>query len=196
MRLETESHRSFRPWSRLSAASTLLAVSALLTSSCIIVSASDEREHEHEHAREYRGAGSARAAVTDVLDDFHLAASEADGERYFGHMTADAVFMGTDASERWTRDEFREYADPFFSKGMGWTYTMTERHVAFDDSGRTAWFDERLWNDKYGECRGTGVLVVEDGWWRIAHYNLTIPMPNDLAADFVAKIREVDGTAR
>jgi hypothetical protein len=56
--------------------------------------------------------------------------------------------------------------------------------------GNVAWFDEVLDSASYGECRGTGVLRREDGVWKIAHYNLTIPIPNDLAKDFVAKIRE------
>ena len=36
-----------------------------------------------------------------MLDDFHDAASEADGERYFAHFTSDAVFIGTASEERW-----------------------------------------------------------------------------------------------
>lgn len=35
-------------------------------------------------------------------------------------------------------------------------------------------------NEKYGECRGSGVLLREGGEWRIAQYNLTVPIPNDL----------------
>ena len=59
-----------------------------------------------------------------------------------------------------------------------------------DASGDTAWFDERLENEHYGECRGTGVLRKADGRWRIAQYNLSIPVPNDLASELVERIRE------
>ena len=31
-----------------------------------------------------------------------------------------------------------------------------------------------LWNEKYGECRGTGVLVRPSAGWKIAQDNLTI----------------------
>ncbi len=124
-----------------------------------------------------------RAEVEAVLDDWHDAASKADGERYFGHMCADAVFLGTDASERWTLAEFRAYAEPRFSRGQGWTYTPRERHVFLAPG--VAWFDERLWNEKYGECRGTGVLREEDGRWRIAQYNLAFPVPNELVNGFL-----------
>jgi len=58
--------------------------------------------------------------------------------------------------------------------------------------GTTAWFDEILWNDSYGTCRGTGVLVLSGGVWRIAQYNLTIPIPNDLARGFAKTIKEYE----
>ena len=135
-------------------------------------------------------------AIELLLDDFHLAASEADGERYFGHMTEDGVFLGTDASERWPKAEFEQYAAPHFGAGRGWTYTRVERNVFVGPQGDVAWFDERLWNDKYGECRGTGALRKEQGRWRIAQYNLTIPVPNELAAELVERIRSLDDSAR
>lgn len=125
-----------------------------------------------------------------VIDDLHLAASEADLERYFGHFTADAVFLGTDATERWDVAEFEAYAAPIFASGSGWTYTPIERHVSLSADGRVAWFDERLHNDKYGETRGSGVLVRRGPRWRIAQYVLSIPVPNDLAPDLVERIAE------
>lgn len=129
------------------------------------------------------------AAVAAVLDDWHDAASKGDGERYFGHMTADAVFMGTDATERWTVDEFREYAAPHFADGEGWTYVPGDRHVLFAADGVTAWFDERLQNAGYGELRGTGVLRAEGGAWKLVHYSMTFTVPNDVARDVVARIK-------
>ena len=118
-----------------------------------------------------------------MLDGLHDAAADADGDRYWVLFSDDAVFMGTDASERWTIDEFRAYGQAGFDTGTGWTYEVEERFVSFSGDGRTAWFDEVIRNDKYGACRGTGVLKKVDETWRIAHYNLTIPIPNDLAAD-------------
>jgi uncharacterized protein (TIGR02246 family) len=129
------------------------------------------------------------AAVDAVLDDFHAAASEADGDRYFGHFAPDGVFVGTDASERWTVDAFRAYAEPHFSKGKGWTYTTVERHVRLAPGGDTAWFDERLENASYGATRGSGVLRRIDGAWKIEQYVLSFPIPNDVARDVVERIR-------
>ncbi len=110
-------------------------------------------------------------------------------EAYSGVFAADAVFLGTDATERWTRDQFMGYAKPYFDQGRGWTYVMVERHVSIAADGATAWFDERLDNASYGETRGSGVLTKESGEWKISQYNLTIPMPNELAREFVDRIR-------
>jgi len=134
-------------------------------------------------------------AVSAVLSSLHQAASNADGELYFSLFADDAVFMGTDASERWSVDELKAFAEPYFSQGRGWTYRMTDRNVFVATGGRTAWFDEALWNDAYGTCRGTGVLVLAGGVWRIAQYNLTIPIPNDLARGFAEKIKEHESGA-
>jgi len=131
-------------------------------------------------------------AIAAVLDAFHTAASEADGETYFGLLADEAIYIGTDAGERWSADEFRSFADPYFSTGRGWTYTATERHVDLAPIGTVAWFDELLWNDSYGTCRGTGVLLLTDEGWRIAQYHLTFPIPNDLAKEFTTKIKEHD----
>lgn len=45
-------------------------------------------------------------AINAVLDDFHDAAAKADGDRYFKHFAPRAIFLGTDATERWSVDEF------------------------------------------------------------------------------------------
>ncbi len=125
--------------------------------------------------------------VAAALNDLHAAASEADGERYFSLFSADSVFLGTDATERWSKSEFQSFAQPYFSQGKGWTYRVRERHITL--AGTIAWFDEVLDNDSYGECRGSGVLQKTDSGWKIEQYNLTIPIPNELAKGIVAKIR-------
>ena len=51
------------------------------------------------------------AAVADVLDRYHRAAATADWDFYFDLLSKDAVFLGTDVSERWPKAVFREYAD-------------------------------------------------------------------------------------
>lgn len=129
------------------------------------------------------------AAVARVLDDFHDAAAAGDFDRYFGHFASDAVFLGTDASERWTLEQFEAYARPYMHPGGGWTYHPRGRHVSFTPDRRTAFFDELLDNAGLGETRGSGVLVREGGEWKVAQYNLSIPIPNALADSVVGIVR-------
>ena len=139
------------------------------------------------------GQDDARSEVSAILDALHEAASEADFDRYFSLYAGESVFLGTDATERWTREEFMDYTRARFDTGTGWTYHTLERHIAIAPGGRTAWFDERLENANLGETRGSGVLVMEDGGWKVAQYNLTIPIPNEMAREVAERIRVLTG---
>jgi|GEM_PF-345507 len=129
-----------------------------------------------------------RLAAGETLDALHRAASQADGERYFELFTEDAVFLGTDAGERWSVADFRAYAEPFFSRGQGWTYVPSFRALDASAGGDVVWFDERLQNETYGEVRGSGVLERVEGEWRVAQYNLAFPVPNDRAAGWTERV--------
>lgn len=127
--------------------------------------------------------------VSRTLDSFHDAAAVADEDRYFAILPNDSVFLGTDATERWTGKEFRAFAMRYFKLKSAWTYVPLERHVTLSGDGKMAWFDEALDNASYGECRGTGVLVKRDGHWALLQYNLTVPVPNDLMGGVAKQIR-------
>ncbi len=121
--------------------------------------------------------------VRAVLDDWHQAAAAADEVRYFGHLATSAVFLGTDATERWNLEAFRAFAKPYFAKGKAWTFKATRRAVMFSKDGTVAWFDEDLATEVLGPCRGTGVLVFDAGRWQITHYSLSLTVPNDVFDD-------------
>lgn len=135
------------------------------------------------------------ASVDSTLNQLHDAATKADGSRYFRLFTDDAVYIGTDADERWTLKEFKAFAEPYFSKGTGWTYTPRSRNIVIVDlpCRCVAMFDELLDNESYGTSRGTGVLIKKNGSWRISQYALTFPIPNDLAKGITAEIKAVEG---
>lgn len=123
-------------------------------------------------------AASGRGPIDAVLDDWHAAAAESDLERYLAHLTDDAVFLGTDATERWDPRQLRAYAEAPFAAGRGWRMRSTRRDVAVH--GGVAWFDEDLDALNLGPARGSGVLVRgDDGRWRIAQYNLALTISND-----------------
>lgn len=137
------------------------------------------------------GPADDSAAVGKVLDRFHAAAAHSDFNGYFGQFAPQGVFIGTDAHELWTVDEFKAYARPAFEAGKGWIYTPRERHVAIAQipCRCVAWFDEILDSKAYGTSRGTGVLVKGPQGWKITQYALTFPIPNDLAKDMTARIK-------
>ena len=120
----------------------------------------------------------AERAIVALLDGWHDAAARADENAYCSALASDAVFMGTDATERWSKDAFRAYAHPHFAKGKAWAFRATRRTVRLSSSGEVAWFDEDLETANLGPARGSGVVVFRDGAYKIAHYNLSIPIPN------------------
>lgn len=117
--------------------------------------------------------------IKTSLDQWHQAASNADFEAYFGLMTNDAVFIGTDATENWNIDAFKAFSKPYFDKGKAWSFTAIDRNIYLDPSSKTtAWFDEHL-NTQMGVCRGSGVMKKVNGVWKIQHYVLSIAVPNE-----------------
>ena len=130
--------------------------------------------------------------INALLDGLHQDAHEGNFRNYFNRYTSDAIFLGTDKSERWTIEEFKAYAEPAFADGNGWTYKVIERN--WEGEGNTKWFDEILFNEKLGHCRGTGVVELINGEWKIAHYALTmlVLVPNSIAADVGAQTKEAD----
>ena len=133
---------------------------------------------------------TAQLGLDSLIDGLHQDAHEGNFDTYFDRYTQDAVFMGTDKTERWTIDEFKTYAAPAFEDGHGWTYRVVERN--WEGGGDTRWFDEILFNKKLGHCRGTGVVEKVDGSWKIAHYSLTLLIPNDIAETVGSQSKRAD----
>ena len=128
--------------------------------------------------------------INTLLDGLHQDAHEGNFESYFNRYTSDAIFLGTDKTERWTIEEFKAYAKPAFADGHGWTYKVIERNWEGEDN--TKWFDEILFNEKLGHCRGTGVVEFTNGEWKIAHYALTMLVPNSIAEGVGSQTIEAD----
>lgn len=119
-----------------------------------------------------------KSKITSVLNQWHKAASEANFEEYFGLMTKDAVFIGTDATENWQNIDFREFSKPYFDRGKAWNFTSLERNIYTKENSKIAWFDELL-ETQMGICRGSGILQKTKNGWKIAHYVLSIAIPNE-----------------
>ena len=128
---------------------------------------------------------SPAAAIDSLASRWHRAAARADSAAFFDRMADNAIYIGTDKTEHWTKAEFLAFAAPYFARGKAWAFRATERHVFYDPNRQTAWFDELLatW---MGPCRGTGV-VVRDGvnGWKIAHYTLSVTVDNEKIDGFL-----------
>ncbi|MBX9449364.1 MAG: nuclear transport factor 2 family protein [Taibaiella sp.] len=118
-------------------------------------------------------------AIISVLDELNQAAAEADFNRYFDLYREDAVFTGTEAGERWHKNQFMDYARPYFEKGKAWNFRSIDRHIYIHTRQDIAWFDELLLT-QMKLCRGSGVLVKENDRWKIQQYILSITVPNDV----------------
>ena len=118
--------------------------------------------------------------IGKVIDDFHDAAAHGDKDRYLGHLSEDAVFMGTDEWERWPKNpDFSDYVDGRFENGRGWNYKSAERKIHVSDSADVAWFDEVVFSESNGRFRGTGVLTMQNGSWKISHYAMSFLILNE-----------------
>ncbi|WP_333599125.1 nuclear transport factor 2 family protein [Flavobacterium sp.] len=140
-----------------------------------------------------KAQGNAQEQINHTLDAWHKAAAEANYKNYFDAMTDDAVFIGTDATENWNKTAFQAFAKPYFDKGKAWNFTSLERHIYFSTDKKTAWFDELL-DTQMKICRGSGVLELSNGIWKIKHYVLSMTIPNDKTNEVVkikAPIEEV-----
>ncbi len=130
-----------------------------------------------------------KQSINRLLDNWHKAAADADLENYFNKMSQDAVYLGTDASERWTKDEFYKFCKPYFDKSSAWNFKSSNRHIYFSDDMKIAWFEETL-DTWMGKCRGSGILVFKDYNWKIKHYNLAVAVPNDIVKDYVKLLKK------
>ncbi|MCR5861028.1 nuclear transport factor 2 family protein [Flavobacterium sp. J372] len=117
--------------------------------------------------------------IHSLLDQWHAAAAKADHATYFGMLSADSHYIGTDATENWDKKAFDAFAKPYFEKGRAWDFKAVERNIYFSKDGKVAWFDELLDTWMKG-CRGSGVLEKEGKTWKIKHYVLSMTVPNEV----------------
>lgn len=122
--------------------------------------------------------------IHGLLDNWHKAAAEANFEKYFDAMTNTFVYLGTDATEYWDKDHFAAFCKPYFDKGKAWNFKRLERHIYFNYDRSVAWFDELL-ETQMKICRGSGVLLKQNGQWKIAQYVLSMTVPNDNSEEVI-----------
>ena len=127
-------------------------------------------------------SGNEIKEINTLLTKWHHAAAVADAKTYFGYLADDAIFLGTDAKEMWTKDEFKKWAEPYFKRKSAWNIYATKRNIYLSDNKNYAWFDEMLVAG-FGPARGSGVLIKTKDGWKIKHYSLAMTIPNEISRE-------------
>lgn len=122
--------------------------------------------------------------IHGLMNAWHEAAATANEDIFFGSMTDKGIYLGTDKTEKWTRDEMKEWSKEYFNRESAWDFTVLNRDIYLSKDGNTAWFNEKL-DTWMGVCKGTGVLVKQDNNWKIALYDLSVTVDNDNVQQFI-----------
>lgn len=127
------------------------------------------------------------STVNTFMDQWHLAASTANGSSFFDSIDENGIYIGTADHERWTKSEFVSFAKPYFDKGKAWDFKAYQRNVHVTSDGQYAWFSELL-TTWMGVCRGSGVLHKTASGWKIDQYHLSVTVPNEIIKDFITLV--------
>jgi ketosteroid isomerase-like protein len=126
--------------------------------------------------------------LNQFIDEWHLNAAQAD-TAYFSKIAENGIYIGTAKEELWTKDEFFNFAKKYFERGETWDFKATERNIYFSKDHQYAWFDELL-DTWMGTCRASGVLEKTGQEWKIAHYHLSMCVPNEVVREVIDIIGE------
>ncbi|MES2299809.1 MAG: nuclear transport factor 2 family protein [Pseudomonadota bacterium] len=131
-----------------------------------------------------------RERVGAFIDAWHDDAAHA-RPAYFDKMASDGVYIGTDKTELWQRDAFKLWAKPYFDRGAAWSFKATRRNIYFSPDRKFIWFDELL-DTRMGVCQASGVVRATASGFEIAHYQLSIAVPNEVADKVTASIKQFE----
>jgi len=158
-------------------AASFLTLCLVLGSTCALAQIADERVVLSDK-------------VARFIDEWHDDAAHA-RLSYFDKMAKEGVYIGTDKSERWTRDEFKAWAKRFFERPSAWAFKSFNRHINFSEDHRWIWFDEQL-HTQMGICQATGVIQQTARGLEIMHYQLSLTVPNELTDYLAAGVKKLD----
>ncbi len=103
---------------------------------------------------------------------------------YFDKIAKNGIYIGTDATELWTKNKFYNFAKKFFEDDKAWDFKTKDRNIYLSEEKQYAWFDELL-DTWMGDCRASGVLHKTNAEWEIEHYHLSVTVPNDIVKEFI-----------
>ncbi|NQW37535.1 MAG: nuclear transport factor 2 family protein [Flavobacteriales bacterium] len=135
------------------------------------------------------------SSLNIFMDDWHKDVATFNYNAYFNKIDSLGYFIGTDASEVWTKTEFEAFSKPYFDKKQTWDFKALDRHFFINETGDIAWFNEVL-DTWMGLCRGSGILQKKNGEWKIMQYVLSVTIPNDDIKPVIAAKQVNDSIAK
>jgi len=136
------------------------------------------------------GKGATVQQVNAFIDGWHDDAAHA-RLAYFDKMAKDGIYIGTDKTELWNRDQFKAWAKRFFERKSAWAFKATKRNVYLSEDRKFIWFDELL-DTQMGVCQASGVIRNTGEGFKIQHYQLSIAVPNEVAGKVTRTIKEFE----
>lgn len=127
--------------------------------------------------------------MDEAINKWHKAAAVGDSAGFFGLMTEDALYLGTDEVERWTRTTMGKDLGKYFKGKKAWNFIPYNRIYTSMGNKNSILFDECL-QTWMGPCKSTGVLTKVKGEWKISYYNLNVAVSNDVVKDYIKLLPE------
>jgi hypothetical protein len=127
------------------------------------------------------------ARINAFVDEWHQDAANA-RPAFFDKIASDGIYIGTDKTERWGREAFREWAKPAFARPVAWAFTPLHRYVRFSPERSFIWFDEQV-RSSMGILQATGVMRPVAASFEIVHYQLSIAVPNEVIPQVTGTIK-------
>ena len=134
-------------------------------------------------------AQNEKQTINNLLIDWHQAAADVNQHSYFNFIDDDGTYIGTDSTEIWSKQAFFDWSTPYFEKGKTWNFKTNSRNIYISENQTFAWFDELVTNGNI-TLRGSGVLEKKADGWKLKHYVLSLPVPNEKFND----VRDVINT--
>ena len=128
--------------------------------------------------------------LNKFLNEWHDDAANS-RQAYFDKIAPEGIYIGTDKTERWNREQFRTWAAEYFAKPSAWAFTPLHRNLIVAADGRIAWFDEQL-SSGMGVLQASGVLNIEGKVPEILHYQLSLAIPNALVGEITKLTQAAD----
>lgn len=134
-----------------------------------------------------------RKQVNAFIDEWHDDAAHA-RLAYFDKMARDGIYIGTDKTELWNRDQFKAWARRYFERKSAWAFKAIKRNVYMSDDAKFIWFDELL-DTQMGVCQASGVIRKTGKGYEILHYQLSMAVPNEVGGKVTQLIKEHEAQA-